>query len=39
MIDSLKVSAYVKIYVECFENFGGENAPSPWLRACCTLTM
>jgi len=25
---SLKVSAYVKISVECFENFGGANAPN-----------
>jgi len=24
----LKVSAYVKISVECFENFGGANAPN-----------
>jgi len=25
---SLKVSAHVKISVECFENFGGANAPN-----------
>jgi len=31
----LKVSANVKIAMQCFENFGGANAPNaPWLRAC-----
>jgi len=32
----LKVSTNVDIAMQCFENFGGENAPNapPWLRAC-----
>jgi len=34
---SLKVSAHVKISVECFENFGGGQIPPPWLRACLQL--
>jgi len=30
----LKVSTNVKIAMQCFENFGGRNAPiAPWLRA------
>ena len=32
---SLKVSAHVKISVECFENSRGRKFPPPaWLRAC-----
>jgi len=36
----LKVSANVKIAVQCFEIFEGENAPNvpPWLRACLQVT-
>jgi len=32
----LKVSANVKIAMQCVENFGGANAPNapPWFRAC-----
>jgi len=32
----VKVSANVKIAMQCFESFGGANAPNapPWLRAC-----
>jgi len=36
----MKVSANVKIAMQCFENFGGANCP-PWLRAwseCIVLT-
>jgi len=38
---SLKVSTHVKISVQCFENFGGGNAPNapPWLRACFGLSL
>jgi len=33
----LKVSANVKIAMQCFENFGGGEMPPPWLRACWDL--
>jgi len=34
----LKVSANVKIAMQCFENFGEGKLP-PWLRACVTVWM